>query len=194
MNYSGQFIALIVLWPVSGWDRRFLLPLLPLFFLYVLHGMEFLKTHAPFVAVPTLALPTLVLASYLAQYTRLDFGRQKEGVTKAESVEFFEYVKTATNRDDVFVFQKPRALALFADRHAGAVLNRAAMMKCGRISATWGRHILWFAVYSENPAMLQPFVARYGDRLHEEFRNADFVLYRIEQTRSAARGLPVSQH
>src|SRR5262249_31363402 len=102
--FGPLYFAIIVVWPAAAWGQRFLLPLLPLFFLYALHGVQFLRENVPAVAVPAAALPALAFVSYLGLYARTDFGPHREGVTKAESVEFFEYVKTSTGRDDVFVF------------------------------------------------------------------------------------------
>lgn len=41
------------------------------------------------------------------------------------SMYIFEYVRTATEPDDVFVFSKPRALALFTGRPASAPFSPA---------------------------------------------------------------------
>ena len=178
--FGPLYFALIVVWPVAGGDQRFLLPLLPLFLLYTLHGVDFLREKARFIAIPAVALPALVLASYLGHYTQLDFGPRREGVTKAESLEFFQYVKAATSRDDVFIFQKPRALALLAERRAAAPYTPRSDEEfwsyLDDVSAT---HLVVCRVFRESAAVLQPFVERHGDRLREEFRNADFVVYRI---------------
>ncbi len=190
--FGPLYFALIVVWPASGWDQRFLLPLLPLFFLYALQGIEFLHEHARAVVIPAMVLPALVLSSYLAHYTRLDFGPHAEGVTKAESVEFFEYVKTSTDRADVFIFQKPRALALLTERRAAAHYPPGSDAEfwtyLDDVSAT---HLVVCRIFRESAALLQPFVERHGDRLREEFRNADFVVYRIEPRSIAAGGLAV---
>jgi hypothetical protein len=184
--FGPLYFAIIVVWPAAAWGQRFLLPLLPLFFLYVLHGVQFLRENVPAVAVPAAALPALVFVSYLGLYARTDFGPHREGVTKAESVEFFEYVKASTGRDDVFVFAKPRALALLAERRAAAPHRPRSddefWSYLDNIGAT---HLVVCRVFPESAAVLRPFVKRNDESLREEFRNADFVVYRIGSRRVA---------
>ena len=161
---------------------------MPFFFFYVLHALIWLHEYSRSFTWPAVALPALVLASYLTLYTQLDFGPQREGITKAESVQFFEYVKTATHQDDVFIFQKPRALALLTDRRAAALHTPRSDADVSdyldRVGAT---HLVLCRAFPENSTALQPFVERHGTELHEEFRNADFVVYRLALKRTASR-------
>jgi len=64
----------------------------------------------------------VVALLYGAKYSTMRFGPLAEGVATAESVELFEFVKQATPPEAIFVFSKPRALALFTDRRASAPL------------------------------------------------------------------------
>jgi hypothetical protein len=184
--FGPLYFALIVIWPAAGWDQRFLLPLLPLFFLYMLHGVEMLRENARLMAIPAAVLPLLVITSYVAHYTRLEFGPHSEGVTKAESVEFFEYVKMSARRDDVIIFQKPRALALLAQCRAAAHHRPRSDEEFWKyLDDVGATHLVICRVFQESAAVLRPFVERHGDRLREAFRNADFVVYRIEPMATA---------
>ena len=184
--FGPLYFALIVCWPSAGWDQRFLLPLMPLFFLYLLHGVERVRENVRGFAIPALGIPVFIVASYVALYTRLDFGPHREGVTKAESVEFFAYLKTSTRPDDVFIFQKPRALALLTDRRAAAHHQpRSDDEWWNYLDNMHATHLVVCRVFRESAAVLQPFVDRHSDQLHEEFRNADFVVYRIESRATA---------
>jgi hypothetical protein len=175
------YFVLIVIWPASAWDQRFLLPLLPFFFLYALHGIVLFREMPRPVALTAAAPPALVLASYVAHYSRLDFGPQREGITTAASSEFFDYVRQSTERDDVFIFQKPRAFALMTERRAAAHHTPRSddefWRYLGEVRAT---HLVVCRVFRESAAVLQPFVERHRERLREEFHNADFIVYRIE--------------
>ena len=112
---------LLVLWPAAEADPRFLMPILPLFFLYVGEGLcrlratSMRRVEAPVAAGLTLA----VLVSYAGWYTRLEVGPVRDGVSTPEAAALFHWIRERTEPEDVFLFQKPRALALYTQRRAG---------------------------------------------------------------------------
>jgi hypothetical protein len=131
-----------------------------------------------------------VLASYAGQYTRMEFGSLREGIGKAETVALFDYVRGHTAHDDVFVFQKPRALALFTGRKASALHTPASDQELwaylGRVHAT---HVVVSPLFADNYRLLRPFVQRNTERLREVYENGDFSVYRIEANPTASASL-----
>lgn len=185
LNYLDLFVAVYLIAvsvvPMDG-GGRYLIPLIPFFVLYAWEGLAALPmgNHARNAVV--VALGIAILGSYVAKYTRLDLKTFPDGITKAEAVEFFDYVKQRTRPSDVFIFTKPRALALFTDRKSSFYplhLNDKGLWDYfQRINAT---HIVLGpkGISPEEQEFLTAFVGKYPASLREEFANADFVSYRI---------------
>ncbi len=173
----------IIVWPSSAWNQRFLLPLVPLYAAYVLHGIRAACSFLPrTVSVPVgIGLAAALLASYVGLYTRMEFGTLREGISKPESVALFNYIRDHTSREDVFLFQKPRALALFTDRKASAIQTAASDQELwdyvGQIQATY---LIASPLFADSYRRLQEFVQHYPDRWQQVYANQDFAVYRIE--------------
>ena len=113
-------LYLIVLFLIPIHDFRYVIPIVPLYFFYASIGATEVKSllrghvwqYAPIILAGALIL------SYSSNYTTIDFGPIREGVERKESKELFQYVRTHTQPEDIFIFRKPRALALFTDRKA----------------------------------------------------------------------------
>jgi hypothetical protein len=173
----------IVVWPCSEWNQRFLLPLFPLFVIYTLRGVWL--TARPL----RVGLAVAVLMSYAGQYTQMDFGRLREGIGKPETVALFDFIRDETGAADVFVFPKPRALALFTGRKASALHKPASDGELwSYLEKIDARFVIVSPRFDENHGVLRPFVDRYPEQFEEVFANADFVVYRVLAAPVAALG------
>jgi len=111
-------------------------------------------------------LAVAVGVTYAAQYSTVPFGRFPTGIGRPESVAFFAFVRNATDSNAVFVFSKPRALALFTGRSASAPFSPADPCLLWRYFAQIGAS--YVATGPDAPyfdvAYLHQFVDRYrGD-------------------------------
>ena len=183
--------VILVLWPSSTTDQRFLLPLFPLFIVYACQGLHRLGSLAGVQWERRLALglAAALLLTYVGRYNRIGFG-PRLGIDKPESQSLFDYVRTATAPDAVFLFEKPRALALFTGRRAAAAHAAATDQELwhylGNIHASY---IVIDRVFEDSEYPLQPFVSRHPDRLEEVYHNTDFTVYRIRTTPVAIPGV-----
>lgn len=185
LNYLDLFVAVYLITvsvvPMDG-GGRYLVPLIPFFVLYAWEGLQVLPVGNRVRNAVVVALGIAILGSYAAKYAKLDLKTFPDGITKAEAVEFFDYVKQRTRPADVFVFTKPRALALFTDRKSSFYplhLNDKGLWDYfQQINAT---HIVLGpkGISLEEQKFLTTFVGKYSASLREEFVNADFVSYRI---------------
>jgi hypothetical protein len=183
--------GLLVLWPSAAWERRFLMPLLPLFFCYACEGLQRLgsfrlsfRVEKPAAAV----LALLVLLSYAACYTRMELGPIRQGVSTPEAAALFEFVRTHTRPDDVFLFQKPRALALYTGRRASAhhvpPSDEQMWQYLRQINAT---HLVVTRQFPASHRLLGSFVGRHRGQFDAVFHEGDITVYRIVDSRQAAR-------
>jgi len=171
---------LILLQPI---EMRYLFPLMPFYLFYAFLGVRAVSQTKERESLAFLAILIVFLVTYSAQYARLDYGPIREGVTKAESQQLFDYIRKETNEADVFAFRKPKALALFTGRRASALHqdpdDQALWKYLRRIKAT---HLLWGPrqVEPDYQEFLRSFITRNQDRLQETYVNADFRLYKIK--------------
>lgn len=115
--FAAGYMAILVLF--GGFQGlRYVIPVIPILFLYgfKLH-QDLLKTkYKP----AMLVVAAVFLASAMLSYTSNNYFRNDStlGITSPHAEDLFNYVKTATPKESIFVFTKPRVLALFTDRQA----------------------------------------------------------------------------
>jgi hypothetical protein len=186
---------LLVFWPAAEYERRFLLPILPLFFLYVAEGLLRLEcTVLHRLAKPAAAVLSLaVLLSYAGGFTRLDDEPFRHGVSSPEAVALFDWVKTHTDRDDVFLFQKPRAFALYTGRHS---LAHHKADDPPRLARTLRRHAAThvvvyhgspFPIFQNSGRLVETFIAENPSGFEKVYDRDGFRIYRIRDGALASR-------
>jgi hypothetical protein len=177
------YLLPVLLWP-SRQGLRFLIPIVPFYVFYFLIGTRQLGQRMQGEGRHTLLFGSLVVIAfaYGARYTTSDFGQIREGVTKRESVQLFHFVVGSSDTASVFIFSRPRVLALMTGRRSSAFhtpTHDSELWAYFRsISATHlvvGPDVL--GVRTEE--YLRSFVAWHGDQLRLVFANADFAVYRI---------------
>lgn len=183
------YLGVVLLWP-SYQGFRFLGPVAPLWLFYAMKGLghPWLAGWARLRLALAAGLGAAAAATYAAQFTVRQYGPLPEGVTRAESVELFDYVRAHTRPDDVIVFVKPRAMALFTQRRCSVYHQPARDEELwdyfGRIGARY------LVVVRRDAAMqgaerdevleyLRGFAARNRDRLAPVWANEDFAVYEI---------------
>jgi len=100
---------------------RYLLPLIPLYLIYIFHGLETMIYKRTFISEriaysSILGLLLVITLSNIGTYTKLSFDDITNGVDKKESLELFEFIRQDTPENSVLIASKPRLLALFTDR------------------------------------------------------------------------------
>ncbi len=181
--------AILVFWPAAEYGQRFLLPILPVFFLWVAEGLHRLESTSlrrlekPAAAALTLA----VLLSYAGWFSRKDTGPIRDGVSAPEAVALFDWVQNQTNPHDVFLFQKPRAFALYTGRPALA--HRTADDHY-RLAHTLQKHgATHIVVYHSSPMplfqksgrLVETFIAENPSGFTQVYENEGFRVYRIRE-------------
>ncbi len=179
------YTATIVVWP-SFQGGRFLLPLLPLFLFYTFIGLERLGQQLPgrVRRVALAALLMLLGVHYAAGYVGVEYGPLPEGIEKPETHACFAYIREQTDPQSVFVFCKPRALALFTGRRASGYHRPRNEEELWdyllRIQAT---HVVVGFARNEDFDMdgyfLLPFVEKHRECFREVFTNRDFRVFRL---------------
>jgi hypothetical protein len=185
------YVAAVIAWP-SYQGIRFLIPVIPFYLFYCLLGSRHLDEVVRRRSgggsgrgrgnVVLVGLAAAVGVTYAGQYSTVPFGRFPTGVDRPESVEFFTFVRNATDSDAVFVFSKPRALALFTGRRASAPFSPADPCLLWRYFAQIGAS--YVATGPDEPyfdvAYLHQFVDRYRGDLRPVWQGGGgLAVYRI---------------
>lgn len=180
------YLTPVILWP-SYQGVRFLIPVIPFYFFYCLEGSRQLDAaiHRRW-GGKHLAFGGLLAAaavSYGCQYSTVPFGSFPTGVARQESVEFFAFIRSATDSNAVFVFNKPRALALYTGRRASAPFSPTDPCDLWRYFAEIG--VSYVATGPHEPdfdvAYLDRFVDRYRGDLRPVWQGGGLAVYRIER-------------
>jgi hypothetical protein len=185
----------LVFWPAAEYERRFLLPILPLFFLWVAEGLHrFESTSLQRLEKPAAAALTLaVLLSYAGWYSRMDTGPIRDGVGSPEAIALFDWVKKQTDAGDVFLFQKPRAFALYTGRRALAhhqaddTRRLEQTLRKHGVSHVVVYHSSPFPVFQRSGRLLETFIAANPSDFEKIFENHGFRVYRIREGALASR-------
>ncbi len=165
---------------------RFLLPIMPIYLLYVFLGIRTLAQGQRKEGAILLFLLIAIFASYGARFASLDYGPIRDGIAKKEAQELFDYVKNEMGQNDVLIFRRPRALALFTGHKAAAWHQSADDQSLWnyfrQINAT---HLVIGPkqIETEDQEYFGNFIARHRDQLQETFSNEDFHVYRIKDRR-----------
>jgi hypothetical protein len=192
MVYGG------ILFLVPFYQGRYMLPLIPLYLLYIYRGGEILfvrdlfavKSRSMLKIVIPVSITVVILLTYLGSYSTRDFGDFTKGVEVKESVEIFDFIRTSVPEDGLVVFRKPRTLALYTGRrsmryHIGT--NQSEFWNSlAEVGAT---HILVAnrgrGIIEEHEFLV--WIDESQNRLSLIFENADFRLFRIN-TRTGQAG------
>jgi 4-amino-4-deoxy-L-arabinose transferase-like glycosyltransferase len=172
----------VVLWPANQ-GTRFLIPLIPFYFYYCMLGVRGVEVNlAARKRGLWLICMAVVALAYGGKYSTLRYGSLLEGVATVESVELFDFVRRQTVRTDVFVFSKPRALALFAERRASApfIPQNACVLwryfrEIGAAYVITGPR----ALNDEGAAYLDRFVSTFSRSVQRVMGNSQVAVYRI---------------
>lgn len=176
----GSYALVTLLWPEAYWGQRFLILLIPLYFFYMLVGAHWLANRWPRLKAGAYLVVILIGLAYAVRYTQADFGPIREGMADADTVALFNYIQHNTPPAAVFVFQKPRALALYTQRSASAYAEDADEATLWRYLRTIQANYLIVArEFKDDEKVLAPFVARQTHGLELVYANADFQVYRI---------------
>lgn len=118
--FVAGYLAILVIF--AGYQGlRYLLPVIPVFFLYAfkLHSELMSSRYRGIMISVAVLFVTATTASYASGFRDYS-NKTHRGITDAQAEMFFDYVRNETPGNSIFVFQKPRVLSLMTDRTASA--------------------------------------------------------------------------
>jgi hypothetical protein len=179
--FAVVYLGGLAVLPPSYVDLRRLVPLLPLFFLYVVRGLGVLAAVSrPRLATAVRAGTALLLtAAYAGAYMQFERGPLTEGVHTPEARELFDAVRDEVPADGLCLFFKPRVLALFSDRPAAGFWESDAPERLIEQADRLGATHLVAGPGTLPEAPLRATAQAFPARLEERWSNQSFTLYRL---------------
>jgi hypothetical protein len=175
--FTLSYAGLVLLW-VSDEDLRFLIPLLPFWFLYIVEALRSLPRRGELLV--GLALLAVVAWGYCWRYAKIDTKPIGEGWGDSAFAGVSAYIRSQTPEGSVFVFAKPRLLALVAARYVSAYHEPAddadLWTYFGDISA---RYVLVNREFLDDRDYLEPLLLRQPRRASETHVEGPFHLYAL---------------
>jgi hypothetical protein len=167
--------------------QRYLLPIVPLLFFYAISGATAIGSRMAGARrlAPIGILAVLLAVTYGGAYSRASFGPVEDGATQPQFAELCAFIQTHTDPADRFIFRKPRALALFANRGTAPPSPETDAAGLDRLITRIGARYLVTAnlrdpEFEMEQTTLMPLVAARPDRFVAVFANERFTLYRIQ--------------
>ena len=183
------YAAVLLLVPFFQGDR-YLLPLVPLYFVYLFRGAESVLGSGSSIvrklplakSIIPIGLMLAIAWSYSTYYTPGRFEDYSYGIEKKESKELFEFVRQSTPQDSVIIFRKPRPLALMTGRKASTFhITDNPEDLLAYFEQIGANYIIEPKEGARVPQWeyMQDWIAHYVERLEPVFENADFRVYRL---------------
>jgi hypothetical protein len=175
------YTVIILLWPFSA-GGRLAFPFLPWLVMLALTGLSriaatWIPRHPE---IPIWGLLLLLAIPNVQAYRRMEFGPIHENIGLPEFSELCNIVRDRTRPEDVFIYYRPRALALYTGRSA------ATYDYLGTDSELWqwsreihASYLITTTAFDNDGGFLRRFAENHPSSLELAYHNAKFSLYRI---------------
>ena len=180
--FLAGYVLLILFFPFQQ-GLRYLLPVIPLYFFYLLIGVEFLarRTRRGTSRYAMIgAFGILACASYLSGLVNVvkDARTIPDGPFSVEAVQMINYVRENAESDATLAFRKPRVLALFTERESTTYPPSAESDLILEYFAGASVDYLIIDTHDETDReYLLPLVHENSSYFREFYRNERFVAY-----------------
>jgi hypothetical protein len=174
------YLLIVIVWP-SPQGLRFLFPLIPFYIYLMLVGLEDLSgwiaplwSRAALASVVALIALSYGFAFHHATYRVI---RQTDGNPAFNDL--CGFVRSNTNREDVLVFRRSRALSLFTSRPAAVYDSQHADGLEADFARIHASYIITSSLFEDDRQVLIPFIRTHSASFREVYENSDFEMYRI---------------
>ena len=175
------YAAIAILWPFSP-GIRLLFPVIPWIVFLALTGLRGLtENFAPrHVSTAVCALLLLISVPFVTAYRHTNFGLIRESTGLPEFNQLCQAVRERTTSQDVLIYFRARALALYTSRAASAYnyqgTDEELWQYTHNVHATY---LITTNAFDEDHGFLARYAETHSPNLELAYQNANFKLYRI---------------
>ena len=186
--FALVYIAALLVLPPALASARMQMPLVPLFYAYVVMGVLAVRQaggQRRWIGQTTIATTVVLgLTSYWHSYRNANFFTPLDGIEVTNYRDMFDYIQKNTDPKDAIIFDKPRTLALYTQRRTAAIYGtRKGDSLLAYMHAIGARYVLFYDDWQDG-APRETYVSDYfrnhiGDfeKLHD---SGHYVLYRMK--------------
>ena len=175
--FTLSYLLMVLLW-TSAADPRLLIPLLPMWLLYIVVAVQSLPPRREFIVGGVLL--AIILGGYAWRYSKTDFGPIREGLGDPAFTRVCDYIRSQTPGGSVFIFDRPRLLALVTGRHASGYHEPADDTELwSYFSRIFAGYVLIDRDFPDDRSYLEPLLLRSPARAHETHVEGSFHLYAL---------------
>ena len=183
--FAGFYLPLIV----YSEEARYLIPLIPLYFLYIIKGVQRLivrtrdKVGALAPAVFAGVLVSAIAVSYLDFYLTTDLHHLPVSTESVEAQQVFAFIKSHASARDVVEFASSRTMALYTERRSSEY-PRVPLPTLPALSEYFCRTGITYLVTTAliHEPVFDQFVALNRANWTLELSNRTFNVYAISQS------------
>lgn len=177
--FAGVYLGVITVWPFSE-PERFLIPVWPLAIACLVRGLTSAARRLPTTAA-TAALAAVFLLMLGPQVRLHAQGPLRAELNSSDPMELYAAIRSQTLPEDVLLFRKPRAVALFTRRRSLSYAPLARSADFGRdVCAAGVTHLISAPeIFPDDAQYLAPFVEAYRGQVDRLFQNRHYTLYRL---------------
>lgn len=161
----------LIIWP-SIQLMRFLIPLVPIYFFYLVGGIEQLGRRALIPAA------IIIVIAYAVDYRTENFAEIPEANGSKTFVDMYSYVKGNTSPSDKIVFSRARSLALFSDRSVATYHLADPDSEWKYWTQNNFHYVVASRLFPMDSQILVP--ALHGHNAKVVYSNPDFEVYSIQ--------------
>ena len=175
------YAAMAILWPFSP-GIRLVFPVIPWIVFLALTGLRGLtEKFAPrHFATVVCAFLLLISVPFVTAYRHMDFGSIRQSTGLPEFNQLCQAVRQRTTPQDVLIYFRARALALYTSRTASAYNYQGTddelWQYARNVHATY---LITTNAFDEDHGFLARYAETYSSNLELAYQNANFKLYRI---------------
>ncbi len=178
------YLAMLLVIPFRQ-QSRYLIPLIPMIFIYFGTGLENLKDRLHKQRFPYLLMFLIIITmgSYLGHFIHSDWKNFKHDITSETASQLFSFIKAETEADTVIMSIKPRIVALYTNRRSMAYSKDTST---DAIVAQMRKHNIHYAMLNIAKSYKEPPVYRTALTTNPHifrlvYMNREFALYEFLQ-------------
>jgi hypothetical protein len=177
--FGPAYLALVLLW-TSDPDGRLLLPIVPLWFLYVsIAVLRLREIRKPRLAGAVAgALASLFLCSYASYFAGAPYGPITDGPADKGFVSACHFLVAQTRPETAVLFRRPRLLAVLTGRKS-SIYPFAADRIVSYATKIGATYVVTGEPFAEDRKILIPAVTSRPDLFQAVFRSGGFAVYRL---------------
>lgn len=175
-----MYMGVVLLFPVYSQGFRYLLPVLPIASGYVITGFRSVQFERKINRNFAYLLCCLsVYYAFKKEVERIDhyYPISTSGPQTVHSKETFDFIRTTTSNDAIFVFNKPRVLGLYTQRDSYCLYPEGDLNTTKSQLSELGWNYVLTCSELPDPA-IDEFLRTSIEEVEQVFANEKFILYR----------------